>query len=270
MVETDGGFYNDNQKVANLIRSYAYTGAKVCFSTSKIHDNYYKKLGVKPEKIVRYPFTSIFENEIIEKPLSNREKLQIKNRLFLEDKKIIITVGRFVYGKGIDILIKACSKLDDSVQVVIIGGKPTREYVRLIEESDFKNFIFLDFMDKVMLFEYLKSADLFVLPTRSDAWGLVINEAMANGLPVITTTMCNAGLELVEDTINGYIIKQDDYIDLYEKMITIINRNKTISNFSKNSIEKIKKYTIENMVKQHIKELIWKYFLLVILLIQAE
>lgn len=47
--------------------------------------------------------------------------------------------------------------------------------------------------------KYYKAADLFVLPTREDIWGLVINEAMAYGLPIITTDKCVAGVQLLNN-----------------------------------------------------------------------
>ena len=53
------------------------------------------------------------------------------------------------------------------------------------------------------------ASDLFVLPTREDIWGLVINEAMSFGLPIITTRKCIAGTELITDGENGYLLEAD-------------------------------------------------------------
>ena len=62
------------------------------------------------------------------------------------------------------------------------------------------------------------AADAFVLPTREDIWGLVINEAMAYGLPVVTTDRCNAGLELIKNNVNGYVVHVDDKGELAKKL----------------------------------------------------
>lgn len=72
------------------------------------------------------------------------------------------------------------------------------------------NIHFIDFIEHDKISNYLKASDLFVLPTRSDVWGLVVNEAMASGLPVITTNMCVGGVELVDDSDNGYIVDVDN------------------------------------------------------------
>ena len=60
-------------------------------------------------------------------------------------------------------------------------------------ENDLTNVHFVGFKTKEQLEDYYRAADLFVLPTREDIWGLVVAEAMAYGLGVITTNRCNAG-----------------------------------------------------------------------------
>ena len=79
------------------------------------------------------------------------------------------------------------------------------------------NVHFIDFKNKDTLKEYYHVADVFVLPTREDIWGLVINEALAYGLPVITTDKCMAGLEMIENGKNGYIIPVNDVKKIYLK-----------------------------------------------------
>ena len=62
------------------------------------------------------------------------------------------------------------------------------------------------------------------MPTREDIWGLVINEAMAYGLPIITTDNCLAGLELIKNEENGYIIpvNNTELLAQYAKLQLII------------------------------------------------
>ena len=88
-----------------------------------------------------------------------------------------------------------------------------------------------------------------MLPTKSDAWGLVINEAMAQGLPIITTDRCVAGVELVENGINGYIVPVDDNAALEEAVIRTLSEDYIA--MGKASLEKIRPYTIENMARVH-------------------
>ena len=100
---------------------------------------------------------------------------------------------------------------------------------------------------KKELSEYYKAADIFVLPTREDIWGLVINEAMAYGLPVVTTNKCVSGVELVKDYKNGFIINVDDVKQLAYAINLILSDDILREKMSKESLKTIDKYTIENM-----------------------
>lgn len=71
----------------------------------------------------------------------------------------------------------------------------------------------IGYIDHENLSEYLLASDLFVHPTRKDTYGLVINEAMAHGLPVITTERCVAGTDLIKQKENGYVLKFGDTLE---------------------------------------------------------
>ena len=93
------------------------------------------------------------------------------------------------------------------------------------------------------------AADIFVLPTREDVWGLVINEAMAKGLPIVTTTQCGSGQELVDK--NGLLIEGEDpdrFADAINKMLSDHNALETMS---RESIIRIANYTIEESAIVH-------------------
>ena len=100
---------------------------------------------------------------------------------------------------------------------------------------------------------YYRASDVFVLPTRGDVWGLVVVEAMSCGLPVITTNKCIAGLELVEQGINGYIYPVDNIAALAEDIEECFKEKHTLALMSKAALEKSKDYTIEIMAKRHIE-----------------
>ena len=96
------------------------------------------------------------------------------------------------------------------------------------------------------------SADVFVLPTREDIWGLVIEEAMACGLPIISTEQCAAALELVKNGRNGYIIPVENVERLTESILSILSNKERIEAWGMDSIKRIQLYTIEEMVKRHL------------------
>lgn len=248
----DGGIVKSDNAIIHKIKSYFISKPKYWLSTGKMTDDYLCHYGANKQYIYRYPFTSIKKNEIIQDKLSKHNIDIIKDKLGIFEDKVCITVGQFIYRKGFDILIKSAQFVNNNIGIYIIGGTPTKEYLKLVDELKLKNVHFVGFKDKNALCEYYKIADLFVLPTREDIWGLVINEAMAFGLPIITTNKCVAGIELVEDNVNGYIISVDDYIMLSKRINEICNNDKLRNIMYKNNINKIKQYTIENMVEEYI------------------
>ena len=170
-------------------------------------------------------------------------------------KKVAIAVGQFIHRKGFDVLLKAWAECDKDYELYIIGSQPTTEYIELKQALNLENVHFEGFKTKAELQQYYQAADLFILPTREDIWGLVINEAMANGLPVITTDKCVAGLELVENNVNGYIVPAEDVKALSEKISSILDNNSQRNAMANKCLEKIRNYTIEDMAKAHIKVL---------------
>ena len=252
-IEGDGGFAKSGKGLKEKIKKHFIKGAIGYFSTSKSHDLYYKTYGAEEDKIYRYPFTSLKKEDIIKKTVSKDEKLQLRSQLGINEENVIVAVGQFIHRKGFDVLINACQYFNENVGVYIIGGVPSEEYLKLQETVGFKNIHFLEFMLKPQLNEYFKSADVFVLPTREDIWGLVVNEAMAQGLPVVTTDKCIAGLELVENSKTGFIVHCDNCKELAEKVNLILLDEKTKKSMSEACLNKISKYTFSDMADSHLK-----------------
>ena len=256
-IEGDGAILHNENKIKRIIKTKLIKHAKLCFSTCKEHEKYYKKYGATDNNIVKYIFSSVKKSEISDlkdiKDIKNINKA--KQQLGIKEKQIIICVGQFIYRKGIDILLKSAKYINKDVGIYIIGGTQTNQYVEIIKQNKLENVHFFNFMNKEQLSKYYAISNIFVLPTREDIWGLVINEAMAHGLPVITTDKCNAGLELVEQGKNGYIIQTNSPKQLSDKINEILKRNEY---YKINSLSKIKEYTIENMVASHM-EILNKY-----------
>lgn len=251
-LETDGGIIRKENFFKRGYKKFLISNAKGYFSPSKKSDDYLEFYGAKRKVIYRYPFTSLKRINILSDIPSKEEKLALRSKLEIENKKVVLSVGQFIHRKGYDILLKACQELDNEIDIYIIGGKPTKEYIDLKDKLKLNNVHFIEFKAKDELEEYYKAADLFVLPTREDIWGLVINEAMSKGLPVITTMRCVAGLELVENNYNGFLVEIEDYKDLHNKIKNILN-NESIEELSYNSLNKIQEFTIENMCKAHLE-----------------
>jgi glycosyltransferase involved in cell wall biosynthesis len=256
-IEGDGAFPSASMGVKDKIKSFLLSSANRYFSTANLHDEYYMQYGAKKEQIVRYPFTSLYKDDIFENPSHYDEKKKIRLKLGIKEEKVVISVGRFSYlngyGKGYDAILRAAARLKDSdIGWYIVGGEPTEEFAKMTKDMQLTNVHYVDFKPKEELKEYYRASDLFVLMTIGDVWGLVINEAMACGLPVITTDKCVAGVELVTNGENGYIVPVGDDEALAERTTEILNTPDAVEYMGNASLRKIQGYTIENMAKTHI------------------
>ncbi|QAA34735.1 glycosyltransferase family 4 protein [Clostridium manihotivorum] len=249
IISSDGGLIKQERRVIYNIKKYFIGSAQAWLSTGKTTNDYLVHYGADINRVYTYPFTSISEKDVLNEPVTNYEKGSLRKKLNIAENKVIISVGQFIYRKGYDILLKACMNLDKSIGVYIVGGKPTEEYINMQKEMKLTNVHFVDFMEKTQLAEYYKSADLFVLPTREDIWGLVVNEAMAYGLPVITTDKCVAGIEMVHEQENGALVNSDDEKQLFAAIREfMVGMNEKVSFASLNVAQK---YTIESMAERH-------------------
>lgn len=244
----------NKSKINLLLRKYLFRGAKYYLTTNEETIKYLLYFGINKNKIFKYRFSSIKEKDIISFSV---DKEKIKKELLIKEKRIILSVGQYIYRKGFDILLKAMKNIQDinglEVGIYIIGGTITDEYKKIISEYNLKNIHFISFKKKEELEKYYQVADIFILPTRHDEWGLVINEALAKGIPIITTNHCGSGLELIENMKNGFLIPTDDVEALTKKINILFSDNILLEKIRKNNILLAKSYTLENMVKDHMK-----------------
>lgn len=232
------------------VKKWLLKRAAFAFSPAKLTDEYLMHYGVNQSRIFRYPFSSLSESDLIEAKKLSMKKNECRKLLNIQENRVLISVGQVIPRKGFDVLIKALPLLPSDVGVYIIGGEPTEELKELINHYELKNVHFVPFKPKNELVYYFASADLFVLPTREDIWGLVVEEAMSFGLPVITTNKCVAGVELLEGQEMSIVESED--INMLSIAITKMLSN-TGSIAGERNIEIVKGYTIEKMTECHMR-----------------
>lgn len=250
-MEVDGGLIREDSKLKYAIKKRLVTMPNAWISSGKHTTRYLTHYGADERRIQYYPFTSLQAADIPERIPTPEEKQQLRRELGMTEEKILISVSRFIPSKRLDMLIRSAAEIGEQVGVYLVGGEPTEEYLALQKEQSADNVHFVGFKKKEELAKYYQAADLFALPTQTDVWGLVINEAMAYGLPIITTDRCVAGLELVEEGVNGCIIPKDDQAALTEKIRAVFASD--YRKMGEAALETIRPYTIENMAKAHVE-----------------
>lgn len=250
VISADGGFVPKAEKKWKYRFKKALLGsAGHWLSSGKTTDEYLLHYGAKQEEIYRYPFTSLFQDEILKELPNDKTKQKIRQEKGIKGQKVILYVGSFIRRKNCETLLHAAALLPEGYEVCLVGGKPPKEYRDIIEKEKLQNISFFPFQKKEPLKNFYLAADLFVLPTREDIWGLVVNEAMAFGLPVVTTTECGAGRELLNG--NGLLVECEDVQGLADAILQVLGQDKVREEMSKKSLELIREYTIENMAITH-------------------
>ena len=254
-IQSEGGFPKNGKGIKENFKKLIMGNAALYFSTAELGDQYFIMYGALPDRIRRYPFTSLYESEILSELPTQDYKMKIKSKLGIPYEKVVISVGRFIEVKGFDVFIEACRGLEKNVGIYMIGGKPTEDYLNAKNKFKMSNLHFVDHVDKQTMKEYYCAADVFVLNSRGDTWGLVINEAMSFGLPIISSDKCYAALALVENGKNGYIIPVDNVKKFQDKIAFLLKNNTIREKMGKNNLKKSKEYTLENMATIEIQAL---------------
>lgn len=138
-------------------------------------------------------------------------------RPFQAPGPVFLYVGRLDPEKGLEVLLKSWAKIERTIGgSLILAGAGSQEspLKRYAEELGLTRVQFAGFVSQADLPAWYGCADAFVFPSLSDPWGLVINEAMSCGLPVITTSAPGAAADLVRDGVNGRLVPPGNEVAL--------------------------------------------------------
>ena len=141
--------------------------------------------------------------------------------------------------------------------LLMIGdGELKKDLEKIVEKNNLKNCTFTGFINQSEIPKYYSISDLFVLPSENEPWGLVVNEAMCAGLPIILNKEIGCSDDLLLNNINGFEIDIKNIYSL-EKAITILLKNhKKLDEMKANSTKIIKHWNFEKCKKGIKKALI--------------
>ena len=185
--------------LSNRYRRWLYGRTDAFLAYSEAAKQFLLQRGAPVNKIERG--YQVVPTEQLPPPVKSKEELG------LAGNQVVLYVGYFNPRKGLPTLLQAFRQVaGQNDRLILVGDGPEKENLRKMATRDGR-VIFPGYLDGAEKTSYYAAADLFVLPTLHDPWGLVVNEAMAFGLPIITTTAAGC-VELVVD--NGRIVPPDD------------------------------------------------------------
>jgi len=184
---------------------------------------------------IHFAYSPVDNNKYRQRYLKLKHKKSlIKKALGInEKKKVILYVGRFVKEKNPFTLINAVDRIRKKKKNIICifvgGGNLDFQIKSYIIEKGLQDFVQLvPFQQFKKLTLYYSIADVFVLPSIVEPWGLVVNEAMNFNLPVIVSDKVGCSYDLVKNNYNGYIFPYMDSEKLAENIIKACNNSETL------------------------------------------
>ena len=134
--------------------------------------------------------------------------------------------------------------------MLFVGDGPDIDrYKRICQQRSITSIRFEGFCTQETLPKYYAIADFLVFPTRSDPWGLVINEAMCSGLPVICSLAAGAAAELVYPGFNGLLHKPGDVEKLREHMLNLLTDSDMLNRMGLSSLSLITAFHPKKMAQ---------------------
>jgi glycosyltransferase involved in cell wall biosynthesis len=165
---------------------------------------YVESLGVSPERIVIAP--NAVDLSIFSVNVDRRDRTDCT----------FLYVGRLAPEKGLEVLVRAFENVPG--RLLIAGSGPQEAELRSLTNGRVE---LLGQLAREELPALYAAADCFVLPSRSEPWGMVLNEAAAAGLPLVASEAAGAGYDLIEDGVNGYRVPVDDVGALHSALSRI-------------------------------------------------
>jgi len=178
---------------------------------------------------------------------ARRNKMFLRRELALPERYFLF-VGRLVREKGVFELLSAYSNLDENLRaeigLVFVGDGESRRQLEELAISISRGIIkFAGFAQREHLGAYYGLAEMLILPTYTDTWGMVVNEAMACGLPVLVSRVAGCATDLVRENWNGMLVAPRDVPSLEQAMRCLAMQSDLCKRMGARSAEHISSYS---------------------------
>jgi len=211
-----------------------------CMAIGTNNRNFYLDRGVPPKKIGFMPYC--VDNHFFCNNSDGADLAQLRNELGLEpNRPILLFASKFIKRKFPDVLLEAYSQLKEPRPYLLyIGdGELADGLKNRAGELDLSDVRFLGFQNQSQLPKYYALADIFVLTSLNETWGLVINEAMNGGCVIITTDSVGSAIDLVKNEINGIVLSEINHDLLAGALMSCLDNQRYVE-MGERSLELIK------------------------------
>ncbi len=186
-----------------LLRQFIFRQADRFLFIGSRNRLFFEQFGARPEQLIFTPYAVDHRNF---HPGTEEVKAAWKSAQNIPENHVtVLFCGKLIHKKRPDLLLEASRLLSDLPHTLVIAGDgEMKPALTEFAEAHSLSVRFLGFQNQTQIPAVYAGCDLFVLPsTLGETWGLVVNEAMASGLPVITSDTTGCSADLVETGVNG-------------------------------------------------------------------
>ncbi len=233
--------------IRKLFLTWVYSHVDTALFVGNRNKDYYIKFGLKKNQLVFAPHA--IDNDRYNKAVTTT----LREQLLIPPSDIVfLFAGKFESEKNPVLLLDAFIMAAlENVHLLMVGNgqlKNTLESKVKTQHWNLQQRIhFIEFQNQSKMPQVYQAADVFVLASQSETWGLSVNEAMASGNAVLISNKCGCSQELVENGINGFIFQSNDIYHLAEKMKKLVANKKTLADMGKESRKIIQKWSYPNV-----------------------
>lgn len=231
--------------VKTLFLKWVYRHIDHAFYVGTNNKNYFLKYGLKEQQLSFAPHA--VDNERFAK---DKHTHSLRSVLNIPDKAMVVLYcGKLESVKNIGVLLSAFFNINKPDAHLIIVGNGTEEeklkqQARESNKSDKIHWV--NFQNQSAMPSIYHTASIFCLPSKNETWGLVVNEAMACGKPIIVSDRVGCAVDLVTE-INGYIFKSGDATDLTHGLEKLTDNRQSLAEMGKASVEIIKNWNFDRI-----------------------
>lgn len=233
-----------------LFLKWVYRNIDLAFYVGNANKAYFENYSLKEKQLVFAPHA--IDNERFWKDRSDKANSIRESLTIGKDEILLLFAGKFDMVKNPNILLDAFLKLDlKNVHLLFVGNGTLEEKLKAKSEKQKANnnrIYFMDFQNQTQMPSIYQASDLFCLPSKSDTWGLAVNEAMACGKAVLVSDQVGCAVDLVKPQVNGDIFKSEDLEDLKNKLLRLVANKNRLVTFGETSKTIIKDWSFERQV----------------------
>lgn len=244
-----------NDKVQSTVKGWLkrlfFSQCLICFSYGKRSREFLIHYGVNPNHIVqRVQAAALPDAYTVQTARSQRVQLAPP-----ADAPCFLYVGRLSQEKALDTLLTSFVEVRRTLPTAILvlaGSGPQMDELKakVVDLGLQQSVDFTGGLGQESLADLYSRATCLVLPSRSEPWGLVVNEALHYGCPVVVSDNCGCVPELVLDGVTGFVFKTDEAVDLTRKLLAVVDRFTDAEQVASNCLNHIATYTPDTAASQ--------------------